>query len=232
MRIAAADDEARQRENIQDYLSQFAAETGIKIQLSLFPSGDALLSGYCCIYDIVILDIGMPGTNGMDTARKIRELDPDVLIVFVTNLPQYALSGYEVNAVDYILKPVSYADFKKKFRRVVEIANRRQKRRVILESSEGIRQVPLSDICFVESIGHYLLFHIGAGIYKVRENMKECESNLQLYGFCRIHKSYLVNLAHIDEIRTDSLILHGQVLPVGRSYKDDLVRAFFQYIQG
>ncbi len=231
MRVAIVDDESRERDTLRQYLSQYEAECTAGLDVVVFSSGDELLAGYCRVYDILLLDIEMQGTNGMDTARKIRELDSDVVILFVTNIAQYAINGYEVAAADYILKPISYYDFKMKFRRAVDIAEQRSKRKFLLEFADSIRRVPVLEIAYVESYGHYLVYHVGKEEIKARENMSDCERKLKDYGFCRIHKSYLVNLEHIVEIKAGSLLLESAQLPISRSYQGNLVSAYFRHIR-
>ena len=103
MRIAIVDDEQAMREQLDNYIGQFAAEKHLVLDACPLPSGDALLKSRDRDFDIIVFDIDMPGTNGLDTARKIRETDENVVILFVTNIAQYAINGYEVDAVDYML---------------------------------------------------------------------------------------------------------------------------------
>ena len=103
MRIAIVDDEKLERERLQQYVQQFSEESGVEMETVTFASGDTFLEAYQKVYDIIIFDIDMPGTNGIDTARKLRQTDTDVTIIFVTNIAQYAINGYEVDAVDLSL---------------------------------------------------------------------------------------------------------------------------------
>ena len=119
MKVAIVDDELKMRQIMTDYVKRFGEEAGIELETVTFESGEQFLKDYKMIYDIIIFDIDMPGINGIDTARKLRETDTNVTIIFVTNIAQYAINGYEVDAVDYILKPVSYYDFSMKFHRTV-----------------------------------------------------------------------------------------------------------------
>ncbi len=99
------------RKQLSDYVYKFGKENSIPVETVTFGSGDEILDGYKPEYGVIIFDIDMPGMNGMDTARKIREMDEKVVILFVTNIAQYAINGYEVEAVEYILKPIGYFDF-------------------------------------------------------------------------------------------------------------------------
>ena len=236
MRIAVVDDELRERETLRGYLARFSVESGSRFDVDEFPSGDALLADYHLIYDILLFDVDMPGTNGINTARQVREMDESVTILFITNMAQYAINAFEVEAVDYIIKPVEYYDFAMKFRRAVKRAVRRSNRELTLDTVDGIRRLRVPDIVYVEALDHYLTYHIyqkdiGTTELQVRSNIGEHEALLKPYHFCRVHKSFLVNLAYVELIRTGELVLHGTTLPIGRRYKKDLMKNYMQFIR-
>lgn len=237
MRIAIVDDEQRERDTMGAYLVRFAEESGSKFDVDAFPSGDALLADFRLIYDIILFDVDMPGTGGIHTARQVRERDDGVTILFVTNMAQYAINAFEVEAADYIVKPVEYYDFAMKFRRAVKRAVRRSRRALALETMEGIHRVNIQDIVYVEALDHYLTYHVREKDaepvrIEVRAGIGEHEALLKPYGFCRIHKSYLVNLAHVDVIRTAEVEAAGTTLPVGRRYKKELMGEYLRYLRG
>ena len=236
MRVAIIDDEQAQRDTLEAYLTRFSDESGSGFDVDKFPSGDALLADYQLIYDIILLDVDMPGTNGINTARRVREMDEDVTILFITNVAQYAINAFEVEAADYIIKPVEYYDFAMKFRRAVRRCARRGGRELTLDTVGGIRRVAISDIVYVEALDHYLTYHTrgkdaGPGEIEVRGSIGEHEALLTPYGFCRIHKSYLVNLARIDVIRTGEAVVSGIAIPIGRRYKKALLEKYMQFMR-
>lgn len=232
MRVAIIDDERVEREKLQGFLNQFAEEFSKKIEIFTYTSGDELLSQYESKYDILIFDVDMPGTNGIDTARKIREMDQNVVILFVTNIAQYAINGYEVEAVDYVIKPIGYFDFSMKFQKAVSKAEQRKDKKIALDTVDGMRKLLVSELCYVEVFSHYLIYHTKDEQYKVRGSMKEHEMELIPYGFCRIHKSYLVSLGHVEEIRKNEVVIGTEVLPIGRVFKENLMQEFLKYIRG
>ena len=234
VRVAIVDDEYSERETLQAYLKRYAAEAGNTIDVDQYPSADALLEGYRLIYDTLILDIDMPGINGMDAARLVRERDTSVAIIFITNMAQYAINGYEVGAMDYILKPISYYDFAMKFRRAMNWAALRGDREFPLETVDGHRRVRVADIIYVEARGHYLIYHMepGSGDLRVRGNMKEHEELLRPYNVCRVHRSYLVNLEWVMEICSDKVYAGQTEIPIGRFYKDKLMQEYLRTAWG
>lgn len=232
MRVAIVDDEQSERQILQSYIMRYASENSIDFDIDLYPLSDDLLDQYQVIYDILIFDIDMPGTNGMEAARKIRIIDKNTVLLFVTNIAQYAINGYEVDAVDYIIKPIGYFDFSLKFQKAVNRASRRNDFTMVLSTADGIRRVKVSEIAYVESMRHYLIYHIGATTHTVRGNIKDLERKLHAFHFCQIHKSFLVNMDHILEIQTNEVLLENATLPIGRVYKDALISQYFKFFRG
>ena len=232
MRIAIVDDEREEREVLQGYLSRYSQEYGGSFEVDVFSSADALLSSYSLIYDVLIFDIDMPGTNGIEAARQIRRMDRNTVLLFVTNIAQYAINGYEVDAVDYIIKPISYYDFALKFQRAIGKAVQNKKTFLILETVDGTRRVDVSMIVYVEALSHYLIFHIGEDAFRVRGNIRDYEQRLRPYNFCQIHKSFLVNMEYIKEIRTSELVMEQTTLSVGRVYREQLMQSYFKFVRG
>lgn len=233
MRIAVVDDELEMRETLSQYIDRYAKESGTSLEVDAYSSGDALLADYRLIYDIIFFDVDMPGTNGINTARQIRDRDDNVTILFVTNIAQYAINAFEVEAVDYIIKPLEYFDFAMKFRRAIKRAVRRSERELFLDTVNGRIRVSVSNITFVEGFDHYLVYHVygkggKAAELEIRGNMRDHEAILKPYGFCRVHRSYLVNIAYVDVIHANDLSVAGTVIPIGRSYKKDLMQEYFQ----
>lgn len=111
VRIAIAEDDPAYRATLEEYLDRYRRENGLEAEVTTFSDGLALTEGYRPVYDLLLLDIEMPNLDGMSAAEKIRSSDPEVVIIFITNMAQYAIKGYQVDALDYVLKPVSYAAF-------------------------------------------------------------------------------------------------------------------------
>lgn len=232
MNVAIVDDEQKERSLLTEYCKQYAAKSGAKINTTVFDCGDALLNDYKVYFDIIIFDIDMPGTNGMDAAKQIREVDKNVTILFMTNIAQYAIDGYAVEAVDYIIKPVGYYEFSMRFQKAVSKAAQKKNHTIVIDTVDGVRHMKTSEIWYVEVMSHYLLFHTETGVYKARGSMKEQMEVLVPYHFCRVHKSYLVNLAHVTEIQAKDVLVETDEIPLGRSFKDNLMQEYMRYIRG
>ena len=230
MRIAVVDDEASVRETLKDYIDRFSRESGTEMTVSPFPSGDALIGCYEPDYDILVFDIDMPGTNGMDTARKIRKMDENVVILFITNIAQYAINGYEVDAIDYIIKPIGYYDFSMKFQKAIRRAAQTRHQMLVINTVNGPVSLDTDSILYIEVMAHYLIYHTADREYRVRASMKEQEDTLKKYHFVRCHKSYLVNLAHLGSIAASEAQIADLSIPLGRAYKEALLSEYMKYL--
>lgn len=233
MRAAVVDDDSTMRSMLHEYLDRYSAENHIELSVTEFDSGDTFLNEYHGEFDVLFFDVEMPGTDGLDTARRLRCIDSEVNIIFVTNMAQYAICGYEVEALDYILKPLSYYDFALKFQKVLRRVTRSSSHTLAVEAVDGICRLDTADICYIEVLGHYLVYHLNDNKeIRARGRMEQVAEALATYGFVRIHKSYLVNLRYLELLKPTMVTLKAASLPVGRAYKEPLMQAYLKYQGG
>ena len=124
IRLALVEDDELYRSQLREYIDKYSAVSGEKFTVTEFSDGDEIALGYKAVYDIILMDIEMKFMDGMMAAEEIRKVDTEVIIIFITNSPQYAIKGYAVDALDYVLKPVSYYAFSQRLRRAVERGGR------------------------------------------------------------------------------------------------------------
>ncbi|MCR5101540.1 MAG: LytTR family DNA-binding domain-containing protein [Butyrivibrio sp.] len=232
MRFCIIDDDAYIRGQIDAMLRRLGEEEQMKVNISAYDGPAPFLDEYENQYDILLIDVDMPGMNGIEMAKVIRKRDPYVTIMFVTNLAQYAIYGYDVEAIDYVLKPVAYPEFSQKLKKAVRIAKNKQNLKVVLTTTEGVRSVKLYDIGYVESNSHYLYYHVKGEILKVRDKIANAEEELTKYGFYRINNGYLVNMKKITYIGKTDVTVDGDNLPVARQRRVDFLRTFSLYSSG
>ena len=221
---------------ILDSLGEKAARWGKArlhtLSLDLFPSAEALLfamedrGGW----DILLLDVEMPGMDGVALSKKLRKADRDLSIVFITGFPDYMQEGYEVGALHYLLKPV-------KEEKLFEVLDRAAEEKagaprcLFLSSGREGERIPVSDILYAESDGHYVRFHTKEGEKRLRATIPEAEKLLG-EDFFRISRSYLAPLARVKSIsRTVVTMDEGTVLPLGRGNYEELNRALIAYFR-
>ena len=234
-RLAIVEDERAAAETLKEMMERYGQENAPsdEYRISVFPDAYEFLAkgGE---YDAIFLDIQMDGMNGMQAAREVRKRDEDVLIVFVTNMAQYAVESYEVQAYDFILKPLSYGNFFMKFRRVLKrLSHRAYDAYLTLSSRFEQRRVRISDIVYVEVNRHNLIFHLsGDEEMHMTGTMADWESRLAPYHFVRCNTYLLVNLGYVTRIYGDEVTVGGKILRVSRSKKQQLMNEFAKYMGG
>ncbi len=229
MRIAICDDEAPCRQQAVQAIN--ACTKSLDILTDLFENGNTLLQSFQKNpYDLVFLDIEMPEIDGISLARKLRDLSRDVPIVFLTSHIEYALEGYEVNALRYLTKPIQAEKLQELLGYVMD---RMQAQRTLwLKTDMGEERVLLKEILYLEAQNQNIVIRTTDREYTVRYNLGEYEKELSQDGFFRIHRGYLVSLRHVKSLGKHEVTLsENTVLPVSRTKEKSLKEAIFQYIR-
>lgn len=178
MKIAVVDDLKGDADLLSGYISKFANEKSMDIDISVFYASFDFLEEYQGGYDVIFLDIEMPGSNGLEVAREIRSKDEAAGIVFITSMAQYAIRGYEVNAIDFMVKPVGYYDFSVKLEKAIHFCRRRSAHYILVNDKEGIKRFAAKDILYIEKERDFLIFHTKEGEFRCRGSMKTIRENL------------------------------------------------------
>lgn len=207
-KIAIVEDNAAAAEKLKCFLERFAGENKESFELMVFGEADSFLDGYRQIYDMVFMDIELPGTNGLEAARRLRLVDKKVTLIFVTNMARFAVKGYEVDAADYIVKPIHYGDFELKLKRIIT-RYRDADDAILVVRQSGFLRLLLRDIRYVEVRGHRLMFHTEDGIVEGGGTLAQTEEKLCGKGFLRCNKCYLVNQRHITSVEGYTLNMTG-----------------------
>lgn len=185
-------------------------------------------------FDVVFLDVGLPGMNGMDAAQLMRSYDSSTPLVFVTSLSQYAVKSYEVNASGYVIKPVTLPKIEMCMDRVLQHLRSREGRHVTLTMGSGVRVVPLGDIRYIELLRHDLTYHLATNneTLRLRGTIKDAAEELGQDGrFLRISSGCLVNMDCVRLIKGTSVILYdGTKLPLSRSRRAEALERFADYL--
>ncbi|MBE6853727.1 MAG: response regulator transcription factor [Ruminococcus sp.] len=229
MRIAICDDEPQCRQHAVQAINECTKNPDILTDV--FESGKAFLHAFRKKpYDLVFLDIEMPEIDGIGLARQLRELSRDVPIVFLTSHIEYALEGYEVNALRYLTKPIQREKLHELLGHVIE---RIQGQRTLwLKTDMGEERVQVRDILYLEAQNQNICIRTSDKEYIVRYNLGEYEKELAQDGFFRIHRGYLVSLRHVKSLGKYELKLsENTVLPVSRTKEKALKDALFKYIR-
>ena len=230
MRLAYCDDEEIQLEYMQRLTVRWAKQMGVSLTYCAYKSAEELLfentEGYP--FDLLILDIDMQGMSGMELARKIRTKDARIPILFLTNKREYVFEGYEVQALRYLLKPMSE---EKLFPLLDEVytATREEVQSLIVSADGEHCKIAVSDILYLEADGHYVRIHTVKRDYMVKRAFTELARELA-DGFVSTHRSYLVHLLHVERVqRIECILTDGSSVPVSRNSYKAVNEAFIRY---
>lgn len=234
LNVAIVEDDSHCAEQLEEYLRKFGIEQRLRLEIRRFSDGAALVNAYDHTFDLLLLDVNMPGMDGISAARQIRALDSDVLLMFITNLAQYAIKGYEVDALDYMLKPVSYGTLSMKLKKALRVWRGRDNRAVFVRQEGERVRLPISRIYYVEVSSHSLCYHTADGDITPTggQTMRQVERELAQYRFVRCHNCYLINLRFVDGLSGSTVQVAGNVLPVSRSRRKDLLDALLRETTG
>ena len=205
LKICVLEDEAAQMERMKAYLQKFQSEhADFEYVLDAYKNAFDLLEHYKRDVDLLFLDIRVPDMSGMEVAHRIREADQNVMIIFVTNLTQYAIEGYSVNAFDYILKPLAYNSFSSKLERALRMLSYRSSDITLdLRTRDGGRRVSADSITYIEISNHDIIVHVGAEQIRQWGTLSKLEAQLREAHFVRCSSSYLVNLKYVHTPNPD-----------------------------
>lgn len=229
LRIAIVEDEDMYVQQFTEYLEEYKKTCEEELDIAVYRDGDGIVENYKAQFDIILMDIQMRFMDGMSAAEEIRKMDSEVVIMFITNMTQYAIRGYEVDALDYILKPVSYFAFTQKLGRAIARIHRRNDSQITVPVRGGIVRLKVSDIYYVESIGHNLIYYSASGDHVSPGTMKSAEENLAGLGFSRGNKCYLINMKHVDGIRDKCAIVRGKSLQISRPRLNGFMQDLTKY---
>ena len=180
--VAIVEDEKREADALIGFLQRYGEQTDEEFKFFTFTHAESFLTNYAADYSVVFMDIELPGMNGMDASRALRELDRNVVLVFVTNMSQFAVGGYEVGAFDFILKPVTYASFFLKFSRIMQKIRSNDDFYIVVKGKQVTHRISSADIKYVEVANHQLIWHLAEGSVESTGTMKSVTEQLKAGG--------------------------------------------------
>lgn len=232
IKIALIEDSKEYARQFKDLVERYKDSTGREVDFRWFVNGFDFLETYIHDYTVVFMDIEMPQIDGLELAKQLRRIDPDVPLIFVTVMSQLAIKGYEVSAMDFIVKPISYFNFALKLEKAIEI--KRRDRAIVMQllDDDGCKQyIDCMDIYYVESTGHRCDFHTRKGDFHRYGSIGKLEEELRQYNFLRCNSSYIVNSAYITEANSDCVTVAGTSLPIARARKKKFMESLTQYFK-
>lgn len=231
LKIAICDDEQNQIEYLSGVVSDWARKNRHVAERKTYSSAKSFLFDYAeeKDFDILLLDVEMPGMNGVELAKTVRRENSTVQIVFITGYYEYFSDGFDVSALHYLIKPADEGKLLPVLDRAVSNLSYRQ-RAVLLTAPDGDVKISLADICYVESENVHVVVHTVSGVYRSRISLAKFAEQLD-ETFIKVHRSYLVGLKYVKKIsRTDITMLNGDLVPISRGMYDEAHAALIKYL--
>lgn len=232
VKIAIVEDSIDDLNNCVSLLNCYSKEKQISFDIQTFQSGDAFLMRFKSQFDFIILDINLSAMNGIDVARNIREKDEEVIIMFATNLAKYATKGYEVDAIDFVLKPLSYASFYLRLERVMKKINKKDDYFILVPNDGGFNKININEILYIEVISHDIIFHLSNGDnIETLGTLKKYEEELKKHWFIRCNSCYLVNAKKIKRVeKLDIQLTNDEIIAISHPKKKAFMESFKKYV--
>ncbi len=233
IRIAIVEDDIESQQLLIEYLAQYEKETTTQFEISVYQDGMEITDTQTSRWDIIFMDIKMKHMDGMTAAKKIRQYDSVVIIIFITSMAKFAIKGYEVDALDFVLKPIKYQQF---FAKMVKALNLLKKitehKYLFLPVGEKKERVSTDQILFIEVKTHNLYIVTDTITYCMRYSMSKLEKELENFHFVRCNNSYLVNLKNVTGIEKEYVLIGNHQIPISRTKKKQFLEALSCFLVG
>lgn len=230
LHIAICDDETDFVTHLTTLIQQYATETGEEIKITAYYDGMELVERYDTSIDLIFLDIQMRLLDGLHTAQRIRELDENVGIIFLTTLTQYGLEGYQYQAADYIIKPIKYVRLKAELNQWLKKHRHNDSPSIVVVNDSGKYKIALKSLRYVETFNRRLLLHTEQENIISYKSMKEMEQELSQAGFVRCHTSYLVNLFYVKGVqKLEITLITGEQIPISQPKRKAFMEQLTRY---
>jgi DNA-binding LytR/AlgR family response regulator len=224
MKIAVIEDNLADSQTLVELIQQFFSQQNERMEIAEFGCGEDFLAEGPSDRDLIFLDIQMGDQNGIDIARVIRKTNERVIIVFVTNNPEYSLEGYSVEALDYLIKPVNYTILERVLTRVVQRLEVADRLCLTIRTHDGFYVVNYSDICYIEFTNRKLLVETRRGPITCLGTMQAMEETLPA-SFFRVHSGFLINLRAVERLVGPDVIVAGRQIPISKHRRKEFLHA-------
>ena len=235
--VAILEDQETDSERLQSFLGQYGQSRGVKFSTLVYRDGTELLSAFDQSFDILFMDIELPKMNGMMAAEQVRQSNEQIPIIFTTNMAQYAIKGYEVGALGFMVKPISYALFENYLTKALAICSRieqlRSNSKVMICSGRSMRQVRVDEIVYIIKERNYLLYRLSSG-EEIRERgtMKEVLPRFEKTTIKQCGVGCLVNLRHVWKKERNEVFLPGVTFTISAPFRESFTQELMNYMRG
>ncbi len=231
--IAVVEDNPNDAELLSGYARRAIKAAEESCEILVFNSAESFLTVYRGNFDIVFMDIELPDMSGMEAAKQLRKFDAGVVLIFVTNMAQFAVNGYAVDAMDFMVKPVSQENVYIKIARAIKKLYSQKKNRLLLHGKTATTVVSIPEIRYIEVLNHKLIFNmVNSGEVTAFGSLNKIEESLRPFAFSRCNKCYLVNLDYVTKVEDFTVWLGKYPLAVSRSRKKAFLEDIADFLGG
>ncbi|MBR1686061.1 MAG: response regulator transcription factor [Clostridia bacterium] len=227
--VAVVDDDPHDSGHLSGLVNDYFQKKQIPAVVRIFPDGLDFIRG-TEHPDIVFMDIQMDKLDGLDTARLMRKINTDACLIFVTNMAQFAIKGYEVDALDFIVKPASASAISYVLDKAMRRLGDSTSHVLAIKTSDGTITLNANDICFVEVFDHNLVYHTVRGDYTVRGRISDVQEKLDERYFVLCNRSFIVNLRHVANITGDTVTVGETLISISKSHRKEIMQRFSSYL--
>lgn len=229
MRIAIVEDVRADSELLEKLLKHFFLGENTKVEIAVYNSGEDFLVEMPLNLDMIFFDIQMDGLNGIEVAARVRKTNEHIVIIFVTNNPQYALAGYSVDALDYLIKPPTQELIDRLLPRAVRRLGEAHHACLTIHNNEGLFVVNVSDVNYIELENRRMIVHTRSESISCLGTLQSMEE--QLPGtFFRCHSAFLINLLAVECLKGQDVIVAGKQIPISKHRRSEFIHALTECI--
>ncbi len=230
IRFAIIDDEIEVANKLTSYIDKYFQINNCQCEVKFFDTASKFLENYHFDFDAIFMDINMPGVDGMSATKELRRLDKNVKIIFVTSLAQYAIKGYEVNAFDFVVKPVNYYTFAMKLDRLMENYREKEGASIIIKANNSFIKTPVSDIKYIEVSDHKLIVHTISNDFETYDTLSNYLNLLKNEPFALCNRCYLVNLKYVNKVNKDAVYIGNNCIQMSRRKYKEFMNSLNKYL--
>lgn len=230
VRVAIVDDEQKERDLLKRSVERYFSACQKEAALFVYDDGKTFLQEAPRELDILFLDIQMEQLDGVSAARQLRQYDEEVLIIFITNMVQYAIEGYSVGALDFVLKPVDEDAVARELDKAMKRLERKASPVISVRNGEGVFVVDTKDIIFIETYDRRLLIHTIKDTITCNDTLQAMAEKLPDWFF-RCHSAYLVNIRQVERIAGSDIVAGGERIPLSKHRKKEFMQAMTGYVK-